>query len=309
MITLHNLDRLVVFVTVVDKQSLTEAAEELLLTQPGVSQHIKSLEETYGVRLLERKRRPATPTEAGRTVYRFAKNILGLVEDLDHSISELRGAQVGKLHIGASTPIGSYLLPPILIRFKRQYPGAEIRLMITTGDQIYQALQHGDIQLGLTYAAKIPDDLPAEILCEEEMVLVVAPHHPLASQGTVTVRQLAEQSFIVAPEGTPEGEILAQAWRRMGLVPRVALTVDHVEAAKRAVQEGTVVCLVPRVCVAHELAAGDLAELKIRDVRFRGHYRIIHSPFYQSPLLQHFLSFLRSEVAMLFPEGQSAAEA
>ncbi len=299
---LHNLDRLVVFVNVVDKQSVTQAAEDLYLTQPCISKHIKALEELFGVTLLERGRRRIVPTEAGWIVYRFAQNIIHSLEDLDNAMSEFRGAKVGNLYIGASSTIGNYLLPPILSRFKSQNPGADIILRIGTSQQVYEAVENGDIQIGLTTGIHIPEDLAVEVLCRDELVVVAARNHPLSEQDTITVQQLAEQDFIHSPYGTPTCDLIIETLNRVGIKPRIVIALEHPEAIKRAVEEHMGVSLLYRISVARELASGTLRELKVQGLSFWGDYNIIYNPSrYQSPILRRFLDFLRKEIVNFMP--------
>jgi len=297
-----DLHRLAVFVSVVERESFSQAAEDLCLSQPCVSKHIKALEKLYGVRLLERGRRPVAPTEAGKIVYRFVKNAIHSLEDLDNAMKEFNGGQTGVLAIGASVTTGNYLLPPILGRFKRQYPGVELRMRIAAPQYIYQAVQNGELQLGVTPGINVPKDLAVEALCKDELVLVAAPGHPLAGREKITVQELGEQGFIHSPPGTPIYELMKEALGKVGVSPSIIMAMDQIEAAKRAMQEGLGVSFLFRVSVEREIESGDLVGLNFEGPRFWAAYNLISSPTrYHSPLVRRFQSFLRSEVAALFP--------
>lgn len=295
---LNNTDRLTIFVSVVDHCSLTRAADELGLTQPSISKHMKSLEDLLGVRLIEHGRRPIVPTEAGRTVYRFAKEVMRSLGDLKDAVAEFAGAKKGTLLIGASMTVGNYLMPAILARFKARNPGAEISLRVGVSQQVYQQVLDGDLQIGFTTGLNIPAELTSEAICRDELVLVVGPSHPLAESGLITIAQLAEQDFIHSPRGTPTFEVLQEAMRGIGIVPRLYMSMDHPEAIKRAVRAHVGVSFLYRVSVAEELAAGTLRELHVEGSYFQGAYHLIRNPtLYQSPLLRSFISFLRFEIA------------
>ena len=306
---IHNVDRLAVFVCVVDNQSMTQAAELVCLSQPCISKYIKELEEAFGVPLLDRAGRRIVPTEAGRILYRFAKNLGGLLEDMDNAISEFRGGQVGTLTIGASTPIGTYLLPPVLGRFKTQHPGSDVTLHLGSSDEIYQQVENGDLQIGLTTGHSIPPDLEAEIFCKDEMVVVASPRHPLADQGKITVQQLAEEGVVHSPRGSTTYGLMREAWDRLGIKPRLVMGLDQAEALKRFVEEQVGVSLLCRISVARELASGALRELKVEGGGFWCDFNIVHHPCrYQSPIVRNFVTFLRERAPNVLQEIERVPE-
>lgn len=306
---IHNVDRLMVFVCVVDKQSVTQAAELVYLSQPCVSKYIKELEEAFGVPLLERAGRRIVPTEAGKILYRFAKNLVGLLDDMDNAISEFRGGQVGTLTMGASTPIGTYLLPPILGRFKAQHLGSDVTLHLGSSDEIYQQVEDGDLQIGLTTGHSIPRDLASEFFCRDEMVVVASPRHPLADQGKITVQQLAEEGVVHSPRGSTTYGLMREAWDRLGIKPRLVMGLDQAEALKRFVEEQVGVSLLCRISVARELASGVLRELKVEGGDFWCDFNIVHHPCrYQAPIVRNFLTYLREQAPHVLQEIEHVPE-
>jgi len=304
----HMLDlhRLAVFVSVVERKSVSQAAGDLYLSQPAVSKHIKALEKLYGVRLLERSRRPVTPTEAGRIFYRFAKSAMHSLEDLDNAMKEFNEGHAGALAIGASGTTGQYLLPPILARFKQKHPGADLRVRVAAPEHIYREVQNGELQLGVTSGTDVPRDLASEVLGRDELVLVAAPGHPLAGREGITAQELAEEGFVHSPPGTPVYELMMEPLVRAGITPRMVMTTDQVETAKRAVQEGLGVSFLFRIAVEREIQAGHLCELRFHGLRFLGVHNLIYSPTrYQSALVRRFLSVLRKEAAALLSPSEA----
>ena len=114
-----NLNQLKVFCEVVERRGFTRAAEALYLTQPAVSRQVQELERFYGVELFEQIGKRIYPTEAGNTLYSFAKQIFHTLDDLEVEINQLKGLKSGHMRIAASATAGTYLLPPLLGKFKK----------------------------------------------------------------------------------------------------------------------------------------------------------------------------------------------
>ncbi len=305
---LHNLDRLIAFMNVVEAGSVTRAAEHLFLTEPGISRHIKVLESELRVKLLDRRQNGMAPTEAGRLLYDYAKKLTKLLDELEATFAELRAAQVGSLTIGAVMALGKYLLPPILSGFKGNNPGAEISLRIAYNDVICQLVRNGEIQLGLTTEIQTPDDLRVEVLCRDELVLVAAPEHPLSRLETVTPEQLAHIDFVLPPASTSGrlSMLVNDSLARLGIVRRSIMRLDF-EAMKAAVQANPVVGILQRLSVVGELEAGTLREIKVGGLDMWGNYNIVsHPSAYQSPILRLFLAYLREEAPCVVLAAQSA---
>ncbi|MDH7479156.1 MAG: LysR family transcriptional regulator, partial [Syntrophomonadaceae bacterium] len=135
-----NLNLLLTFVQVVEKRSLSAAARDLFLSQPAVSKHVQALEDLYGVQLLERVGYRIRPTETGEVLYRYAREVLRVLEELDDALTRTATGVRGRLAIGASTVPGNYILPSIIGRFKRVYPMVQITLEIGDSEKMTNQL-------------------------------------------------------------------------------------------------------------------------------------------------------------------------
>src|SRR5690625_4269589 len=111
-----------VFITVVERENFTRAAEELHMTQPAVSQYIRLLEEDIGTRLLERTNKYVRLNQAGEIVYHHAKEISGLYTKMQNLVDDLTEKAKGPLAIGASYTFGEYVLPRLLANLCTEYP-------------------------------------------------------------------------------------------------------------------------------------------------------------------------------------------
>jgi DNA-binding transcriptional LysR family regulator len=159
-----NLRHLEVFCTVVACESFSVAAEQLIMTQPAVSMQVQAVERHFGVQLLERRNRRTVPTESGRVVYDWARNVLETETQTRKLVDGLKHAQSGRVVIGSSMTIGSHVLPPILSRFKRQHAGAEIVVRLGERPEICADILSGTIDCGVVVAREIPPELTVEVL-------------------------------------------------------------------------------------------------------------------------------------------------
>ncbi|MPZ16020.1 MAG: LysR family transcriptional regulator, partial [Chloroflexi bacterium] len=169
-----NLRHLEVFCAVVEAESFSAAAEQLIISQPAVSMQAQVVEHHFGVQLLERRKRRTVPTEAGRAVYEWAREVLRTEAETRKVVDELKHAGSGRIVVGATVTVGSYLLPPVLGGFKRQEPDAEIVVRIGERDEIYADVLAGAADCAVLIAHDIPSGLEVELLGYEEMVFICA---------------------------------------------------------------------------------------------------------------------------------------
>ena len=248
----HSLEnfRLVVFRTVAEKLSFTQAAEVLRLTQPAVTAQIKALEDDLSLRLFERTGGRIAITPAGEVLARYAKDVERLSEEALRQLSELTGEQRGRLRLGASTTIAQYVLPQLLVRFLRLHPRVEVSVSsLNTQEVVAGLLEHRTV-LGLIEGPPGTSDLKTEDFLEDEIVVVVAAGHPwVKRRQKATLADLASQPLVMREPGSGTRRVVEDALRKIGLAPRdlrVALELDSTEGIKSAVEAGLGVGLVSR---------------------------------------------------------------
>ncbi len=239
---------------------------------------VAELEESLGTPLFDRLPRGVRLTDAGETLLGYAQRIAALEEEAGRAMRELRGLQRGRLAVGASTTIGSYLLPALLGEFRRRHPAVALELTIGNTDDIKHRLIDRTLDLGLTEGAPPEDhELHTRIFHEDELVVIAPPDHPFAANAPgkkrprpITGRQLCSQPLIVREPGSGTREVVDRALASGQAQPKnVALTLSSTEAIKRAVAAGLGLAVVSRLCVTLELAGRLLVEVPVRDIRLR----------------------------------------
>lgn len=229
------------FLVVAERGSMTVAARELALTQPGLSRQIQKLERSLGVPLFDRSRRALTLTPAGERFRTYAQNLLDQYREL---VNELRGKQApleGDLRLAASTTPAEFLLPRLIADFTADHP--KVRAIVFTADsqRVVTEVAEGRRDLGLVGARINTRGLRFEPIAEDEVVLAVPAHHPLARYEEVPVEALTNQAFVEREDGSGTTLSVRRALARGGrtLPPhRVAMTLTTTQAIVSAVRSG-----------------------------------------------------------------------
>jgi len=254
------------FCEVVDRKSFSQAAEHLGVTQPAVSLQVRSLEERVGQRLLDRSGRRVEPTEAGISLYRHARRLLQLEQQM---LDDLAEGETGTLHgtlaIGASTGPGAHLVPLLLCEFQSEHPDLRVSLSISDTHTVTEQVAARELELGIVGAHGRHRSLDFEPLSLDEIVLAVPPGHPAAG-GELTADDLRAESLVVMQEGAGVRQVVEEELRRAGLKlrslePKLELGLQ--ESVKSAVAAGYGVTFISRTAIEGELAAGTLAMARV----------------------------------------------
>src|SRR5215207_4058519 len=244
------------FCEVVDRKSFSQAAEHLGVTQPAVSLQVRSLEERVGQRLLDRSGRRVEPTEAGISLYRHARRLLQLEQQM---LDDLAEAETGTLHgtlsIGASTGPGAHLVPLLLCAFQREHPDLRVSLSISDTHTVTEQVAARELELGIVGAHGRHRSLDFEPLSLDEIVLAVPPGHPSAG-GQMTLDELRSETLVVMQEGAGVRQVVDEELRHAGLRVRdldAKLVLGLQESVKSAVGAGYGVTFISRTAVEREL--------------------------------------------------------
>jgi len=165
--------------------SFSRAAEELSISQPGVSFHIKGLERAFDQQLFERVGRRLYLTDAGRTLYEYAQRLSLIEEEAQVALEELNGLQSGLLVVGASATIGIYLLPEAVGEFKKRHPGIKVSLRVGNKRHTVERLLRNELDFGLVAGPVDESSLVTEPYLNAELVVIVSPSHRFAHEPVV----------------------------------------------------------------------------------------------------------------------------
>jgi DNA-binding transcriptional LysR family regulator len=259
--------QLAAFCAVVERQSFSQAAERLGVTQPAVSLQVRALEKRLGKRLLDRSGRRVEPTEAGLALYRGAQRMLSLEGQLLDELDAADGGELGgTLQVGASTGPGSTVVPVLLCEFQRGNPGVAVSLSISDTQSVVDRVAERELELGVVGAARRHRGVTFEPFFRDDVVLACPPDHRFAGR-SISLSELKKEPLIVMQEGAGVRQVLEDELRRAGtrlreLEPRLELGLQ--ESARSAVLAGYGVTFISRAAIEADLAAGTLATARVK---------------------------------------------
>jgi DNA-binding transcriptional LysR family regulator len=260
------LRHLIYFEAVARLQHVSRAAVELAIAQPALSRQIRDLEEELGVELFERVGRNVRLTEAGEALLAHARTILAQVEAAQAEMRERVGLKRGRAAIGAPPTVGTRLLPRILAQFNQRYPGLELRVSEGGTGTMLKLLEEGRVDLAVVTLPVAHEALDITPLFTEDLIIVVAPTHPRAAHGSVAFAELAEEPFLLYPEGYGMREATLAACARAEFTPRIVLDGGEMDMVLRLAEAGLGIALMPRLALDGRV---NLAALTITDQTLR----------------------------------------
>ncbi len=283
-----------VFVTVAEKKNFSRAAEALHMTQPAVSQYIRSLEDSMDVRLLERTNKYVRLTKAGEIVYHHAKEIVGLYARMHHLVNDLSHEPSGYLSIGASYTFGEYVLPHILARLLKNYPLIKPDVRIGNTAEIADLIMSRQLDVGIVEGRfKENRQLTTQTFAEDQMILIASAKHPLAlKEGAINWQELAEQTWIIREEGSGTREAVEAVFDRHSISPVRSMQFSSTQPIKEAAEAGLGISLLSKWAVQKEIRYGDLVQLPVEGLPFIRQFSIVTSSQYQTKALKVFLELL-----------------
>ncbi|MCS7459251.1 LysR family transcriptional regulator [Paenibacillus doosanensis] len=262
------VDTMKIFVTVVEQSNFSRAAELLNLSQPGVSLHIRNLENEFGVKLIHRSPKHVKMTEAGAILYKHAKQMLALYDTAREEIHLLRDEVTGAIKVGASFTIGEYILPHLLSEFASQYPQIDIEVTIANTEEIVQAVRANELDIGLVEGkvdyAEIQVPPP---FMEDEMVLVAHPGHSLCSRKTVEPEVLQDLVWVFRESGSGTRAFSDHFIAEIGVTVKRSYVFNSNQGVKEAAAAGLGVAMLSKLVVRKELEAGELCGIQVKGTK------------------------------------------
>ena len=271
--------RIRVFRSVAEHLNFSRAAEELLLTQPAVTQQIKALEEEFGVPLFDRGGGHIALTPGGKALLPFAEKMRTLGEDAVAAVAGAYGQHAGELSIGASQTIGQYLLPTFIAGFLKNNPEVRVRARSGNTDEMLELLLSGDIQLALIEGPELRKDLRIEPFMEDHMVLVVPASHGWADH-EVPLEALKGEPLLMREFGSGSRRVVEQALAGAGLKPKdltVSMEIDSTEGLLNAVEAGLGVTFVSRWAARNQLALGTVKLARVAGLKLARRFSVAYA--------------------------------
>jgi DNA-binding transcriptional LysR family regulator len=289
--------KLKVFCIVAETKSFSRASEIIRLTQPAVSLQIQALEEMYGTKLFNRSGCVITLTKSGKMLYKYAKEINSLYSAAEKEIGAFTGLTKGVISIGASSTLGSYVLPSVVADFRRSFPKVGVHLHIGNTRNVVEYLNAANVDVGLVEGEVNKQKLVIEKLFADEMVLIMPPFHHWAKKSSISVMNLAKEPLIFREEGSGTRQMIEKYFLKHGISPqqiKVSLIMGSTESIKGAVEEGLGVSIVSKWAAKKEKRYGSIKTATFKEEKFlRDFYLLRRKSKESSHTIEKFIAFLK----------------
>jgi LysR family transcriptional regulator, transcriptional activator of the cysJI operon len=294
--------RLASFLAVSRLNSFTRASEELHITQPAVSQHIRALEEVYGVKLLARNGRKIQLTPPGRLLADYGERIEAMYRGIERDMTNAASFE-RHFDVGVTLTLAEYVMPDLVGRFRRISPGTRIRLSVQNTAQTIDLLRRNSIVIAVVEGPAAAADLPSMHLDADELVAIAAPRHPLVAgrvKRRVRLGELLAADLILREPGSGTRAVFENYLVSNAVDPRSIepfMEIGSINAIKSLVQSELGVTVISRRAVAQELADGTLAQIRLAGAPILREFRFVWTPDSDAAFIEEFTQFCRESIA------------
>ncbi|MBI2907559.1 MAG: LysR family transcriptional regulator [Chloroflexi bacterium] len=297
-----NLNQLLYFCTVARTGSYSRAADELEVSQAAIYRAVKRLEKSSGVKLFEKAGMHVSLTEIGRSLYECGSQLAHLNNEAEAIISDEKELLVGKVSIGAGTPIASYALPDIFAKWLSDHPRLTASLIVGVTSELQRLLTAGQLDVILAPGSRWAHGLRRELVYSDSLVVVCATNHPLIRSTPIRLQELDGERLIAPFRDSAIREEIDQIQHDYGVQLKVSLEVNRQDTIKRLCRAGVGIGVLPKSVVVEELSSNQLGLLNVEGFPRHWPYFLMYRPGkVLTPGLKSIISAVR-----LWAEGQAA---
>ncbi len=235
------------FLAIAEHSHFGAAAEELLVSQPTLSQQMKELEAELEVQLFERVGRRVKLSQAGELYREVARRALNVLEEGEALLLEFDQLLRGSLAIGVVQTVNSYLIPPIVAQFVREYPKVHLAIEELPASEIEDRLSRSTLDMGISFSPSPGCDLTSEPLFEEELVLAVHPNHRYKQRKSISFKSLKDEPLSLLPRGFCTRRIIEECFRQATTPLVVAVELNSIAGLLALVRAGGPPTILPRL--------------------------------------------------------------
>lgn len=289
--------RLKVFFTVAKRLNFTKAAEELYITQPAVTKHIKEIEHYFKVKLFDRKGTKIKLTPAGETLLQYAEQVFSIYQNLEFELNAFTQSKSGTLRIGASTTAAQYLLPPILAAFRHKFDNVKVQLVTGNTEQIEAALENKNIGLGIIEGQSRNTIFRYIPFVKDELVLVARSGHPVTKKMNVKPEDLAKYHFLLREPGSGTLEVIAHALKQSGIKIsdlNLEMQLDSSESIKMYLLNSEALAFLSIYAIFKELKNNECTVVEVKGLTIKREFNFIRMQGESESLSDLFIKFALS---------------
>lgn len=284
-----------VFISVAENLSFSKAAEELFISQPAVTKHIKEMESALNLALFERKGNRVYLTKAGKLAYDHLKNIRLLYRDMEFELERLNDSFKGTLRIGASSTISQYLIPKMLAAFYKRYPEIELFLFNGNSFEMEQKLLANEIDMALVENEASHSDIKYINFMDDEIIAVAGAQSVYAKKKSISASDLTEIPIVLREKGSGSLQVIQYALQKHNIDSEklnITLHLGSTEAIKNFLLDFEGIALISEKAIEKELRLRELVKINIRNFSILRKFRFALKHGQAGASTQLLISFL-----------------
>ncbi len=240
------LRQLEYFLMVSKVNSFTRAAERLYVSQPAVTNAIRSLEEELGIQLFDRSQKQALLTTEGQVFYNHVENVMHGVSKTISEINELKNLNTGILKLGITPLAGVTPIPQLLAKFRRTYPNIQISFIEENVSVIQKSLIEDKVDLGIIINGETSSLLETSILGTDELVVCCSKNHRFSNLTSIDLSELVEEPLILLSHGCLLRKLIITEFERINTLPQITFESNHIQTIKSLVACDIGLSVIPR---------------------------------------------------------------
>lgn len=254
--------------TVVKAGSFTKAAQELHLTQPAVSHHIRLLEKEFGVKLFKPDKKELTPTEEGEVLIKYARRLVAVSNSARLAMEDCR-TQAKHLTIGITQTAGENLMPQVIALYCNEHPDTHIKIRTDTIKKLYNRLELYELDIAVVEGVLPNRKFGSVLLDTDHLCLIVSPQHPFAARQSVQLEELKSEKLILRPSGAGTRMLFDTCLHNhLETIKNfnVMMELDNITMIKELVSLNLGVSIIARSACKEEIKSGNLSVVPIEEV-------------------------------------------
>ncbi|AOY77685.1 LysR family transcriptional regulator [Clostridium formicaceticum] len=266
------------FLAVCKNKSYTKAAEELCITQPAVTQHIKSLEKQYGYRFIEYSNRALRLTKYGELFYKYAKNVKLSEKVMKNKLKEINKKNKA-IKFAATLTIGEFTIAPILGDLINHFREYDITMYVDNTQRVLSMLQKGEISFALVEGLFNKADYETKLLKNASFILITSKSHPLAVKDSILLHEIINETIIIREKGSGSREVFERSLFDKNYTLenfKNVIEIGNVNVIKEMVKNQIGLSFMYKDAAYKEIQNRELAEVKISDFVIEREFNFIY---------------------------------
>lgn len=235
------------------EKSISKAASKLYMSQPALSLFLTRLEASLGTKLFSRGQNGLIPTYAGECYIRTAEKILKLCNDFEVELCEISALHKGRIQVGATVHLGSYVFPLLLPRYKERYPNIDILITESRSAELESALAHNELDIALMHIPFRSIEADYELIAKDPYVIVISRKSPLIQyiyekdgKPFLDPKLCSDEKFVLAYPSQRVRQVTDSILLKAGVTPDITFMTSSVETAMRVASVGVGITLMPQ---------------------------------------------------------------